>query len=623
MGFKNSGWTRGLNGLGMALCAALFVAMGMSAKEESFKSQIGNVAVGAVRGGGAISVPFITWGGDIATFYANGGLKTAPGSLFQKQGLNIELKAGDNFDQQVKDYISGKSPFLRGTFSMIGMASEVIGEDPRTRGVVFLQLTWSAGDHMVVRNTIKTANDLRGKSILLQKGGPHVGMLNDILRSARIGWDEVNVVWTKDLTGSPDSPSEKFRKDAKYDACFAISPDMASLCGGLDKTGTGAEGTVKGSRVLVSTAQLSHSIADVYVCRRDYYDANKEQITRFVAGYLKGCEEVLELKKKYDEKDARGASEYTKLMELAQDIYTKQVVPTVDDADGMISDAVFVLHPGNKEFFTNGRALTGFDTFNTQALDLAAQRGYANRRFDLMASGLDYDSATFKNYLTKMESTRAEFDQAALSKSIKEMDEGALADGTILSFSINFRPNQFDFPVEKYKDDFTHVAETAAKFGNAAVVVRGHTDTALLLKNVVDAGMKKGILERVGTPGNFKYKLNGQPFDLEKPLDVIKAIESGAFDGLSGEDGSPKDILQSIQTLSQQRADRVRDTVVSFAVKSSWLVDPKQIQPIGVGIREPIVPKPRSEEDAAKNMRVEFRLVKIPAEFRKKSDFNF
>ena len=122
-------------------CAAFLLITSLQAREESFKNQIGNVPVGAVKSGAALRVPYITWGGDIATFYANGGLKTAPGSLFQKQGLNLELTAGDNFDQQVKDYLSGKSPFLRGTFSMIGMASEVIGEDPRTRGVVFLQLT--------------------------------------------------------------------------------------------------------------------------------------------------------------------------------------------------------------------------------------------------------------------------------------------------------------------------------------------------------------------------------------------------------------------------------------------------------------------------------------------------
>ena len=48
---------------------------------------------------------------------------------------------------------------------------------------------------------------------------------------------------------------------------------MVGLCGGLRNTGT-AEGTVK-APALVSTAELSRSIADVYVCRKDFYDANK------------------------------------------------------------------------------------------------------------------------------------------------------------------------------------------------------------------------------------------------------------------------------------------------------------------------------------------------------------
>ena len=51
-----------------------------------------------------------------------------------------------------------------------------------------------------------------------------------------------------------------------------VSPDMIALCGGLQNVGSGAEGTVKGARVLVSTATMSHSIADVYVCRKDFYD---------------------------------------------------------------------------------------------------------------------------------------------------------------------------------------------------------------------------------------------------------------------------------------------------------------------------------------------------------------
>ena len=99
------------------------------------------------------------------------------------------------------------------------------------------------------------------------------------------------------ITGK-DSAAETFRKDASIDACFAISPDMQSLTGGLDKKGTGAEGTVKDAAVLVSTATMKRSIADVYACRKDFYDANKPLVEKFAAGYVKGCEELLDVKAK-------------------------------------------------------------------------------------------------------------------------------------------------------------------------------------------------------------------------------------------------------------------------------------------------------------------------------------
>ncbi len=111
---------------------------------------------------------------------------------------------------------------------------------------------------------LRTLGDLKGKTVALQQCGPRVGMLDDVLKSAQLTWNDIRVVWAKDLSASPDSPPELFRKRADIDACFAITPDMVGLCGGLTRVGTGAETTVKRARVLVSTAQLSRSIADVY-----------------------------------------------------------------------------------------------------------------------------------------------------------------------------------------------------------------------------------------------------------------------------------------------------------------------------------------------------------------------
>ena len=146
---------------------------------ESFHELVGNVRPGPAPAASNVQVPYIVWGGDVATFFANGGLTTKGGTILAEQGLSVTLVPGDDFVQQVRDYMSGKSPFLRGTFRMIGMASEVIGSDPRTKGVVLFQLTWSAGDHAVARTRIKTIKDLKGARVCLQKGGPHEGLLDE------------------------------------------------------------------------------------------------------------------------------------------------------------------------------------------------------------------------------------------------------------------------------------------------------------------------------------------------------------------------------------------------------------------------------------------------------------
>src|SRR5262245_52720432 len=51
-----------------------------------------------------LQVPYILWGGDVATYHANGGETTTAGSLFDKLGLKLRLVRGDDFGQQVKDY---------------------------------------------------------------------------------------------------------------------------------------------------------------------------------------------------------------------------------------------------------------------------------------------------------------------------------------------------------------------------------------------------------------------------------------------------------------------------------------------------------------------------------------
>jgi len=588
------------------------VALGLAAvnlrAQELFSKLVGEVKVGEVAAGGVLEVPFILWGGDVATFHANGGLATKPGTIFDRHGLNLKLTAGDNFPEQVKAYLSGRTPFLRGTFSMLGQASEVLNADPRTRPVVFLQLTWSAGDHMVSRAGLRKLNDLKPeggkkKKVALQKFGPHAGMFDDVLRSTKVGWDEVEVIWTDDVTG-PKGPAELFKKDGTIDACFAITPDMVALTGGLEKIGTGRDGTVKDSHVLVSTASLSRSIADVYACRKDFYDAHREVVEKFVAGYLKACEELLDIKKRASKKEKDALAQYKTILDMTKGIYGKEAVPDDEAADGLISDATFVGLPGNVGFFLDPKNQSGFKNRQEAAMSLAMTLHNAKAPSEFLKPDFG-DYSRIKSLGGAKSVTEISNVVEPRFKDVKLED--IRPEDAIVDFTIGFEPNEAVFEQEQYGPTFDRALKQSSTFGNAVMVVRGHADVSKVLNDFVKAGLESGHLKRLGNPGKFQYFLDGNELDLKNTKQVIEAIQKTDF-------AESKRAITALQQLSQQRAETVKKAILSFAERNNIRVDESQIKPEGVGILEPVVTQPRTVEDMAKNRRVEFRLSKVPVE---------
>jgi ABC-type amino acid transport substrate-binding protein len=591
--------------------------------EQSFSSLVGPVTVQDVSTTKPTTVPYITWGGDVAAFYANGtSLTTTPSSIYGKLGLNLKFVNGDDFIQQTKSYMTGKTPYIRGTFRMLGQASEVLGSDPRTKPVVILQLTWSLGDHIVAKEEIKTLNDLKGKKICLQQGGPHVGLMQDTLDAASLTWDDVTIVWAKDLSG-PNGPAEMMRKDKTIDAACVITPDMIGLCSGLDQKGSGAEGTIKGAHVVNSTSTMSRSIADVWAVRSDYFKSNRADVEKFVAGYFKGTEDLVKMRDAYDSSSSftQGTGPtYKKLLQFAQKTFGEEVIPTLEeDGHGLLLDASFVGLPGNISFFTDAGNLNGFEAKQKAALDLATGRGYASERRGFSPPGFDYQSiasvAGIAYKAPKKQSGRIDAESLDMFP-----DSGELDANTIVSFTISFQPNQTSFSADTYGSEFERAIKSASTFGNAVVAVRGHADPNKVLADLVRAGMAKGVIKRSGSKGNYKYFLNNKPLDLSQTQTIIDLVKSGAFDGTSP---NPRETMQAALNLSQARAAAVKKAVVNFAKTKSINLDDSQIQPVGVGIAEPLIARPKCAADALQNMRVEFRIVKVPAESINQEDFDF
>jgi hypothetical protein len=552
--------------------------------------------------GEVLEIPFVTWGGDVATLDGNGGLLTVPGSIFDRLHLKLRLSLGDDFEKQIVHYLDGQSPFLRGNLTELALVSDRLCKEPHTHPVVFLQLTWSAGDHLVSRAACRSLSDLKGKRIALGRNGQHKGMLDDILRTAGLSWSDIVVEWADDVTGA-HSPARIFREDGTIDACCVITPDMVALTGGLDKNGNGTEGTVAGAHVLVSTAQMRRSIADVYACRKDFFDTNKDRVERIIAGYLRACDEVIEARK---EKKTMGpipgrrlGGRYMDILQLARQIYGKEVLPTEDEADGLLADAIFVGLPGNISFFTDPGNLSGFEAKQRAAFNLAVAHGNAKKRWGFLRPDLDFAK------LRKLSGLRA--DPTPGPRFLPSLSPAT--ENAVTSFSITFSANQMGFEGEPFQKGFLRVTEQASLFGNGKVLVRGHADPSKILQDFVRVGLSKGLLTRKETgKGDIEYHLkDGTRMKALTMAQVVELIEKGQFDTPAD---NLKESLRSLQELSAARAAAVRRALIEFALVKHYRLDESQVQAVGVGILEPVVDWPRGLDDGERNRRIEFRIVK-------------
>ncbi|MBI4143006.1 ABC transporter substrate-binding protein [Candidatus Uhrbacteria bacterium] len=575
---------------------------------KSAAERVGPVTVGPVQCD-AVSKPcdlkFILWGGEAATFHANGlATVTTPNSIFGQLGLRFTLVPGDDPVQQARDYLSGKTPIWRGTKGMLGEFAELFSRDPRTIPVEVLQQSWSRGDHMVAVASIKTISDLKGRSVCLQPGGPHVSMCNTILQTGGLRWSDVRIVWAKDITG-PNGPAEMM-KAGKCDAAFVVTPDMIGLTGGLESACKGKECSPQGAHVLVSTAQLTRSIADVYVVRKDFYDAHRDLVAKFVAGYLKGAEAIVDIQQNPQDPTFRAILAY-----MFKTWGPGPLPGGLEDANGLVLDCAFVGHPGNVAYFTDPQNSTGAKALTAEVMDLAVTIGAATKRGTILAPDWDWNGPPFRGYLQRMNEARPQaFNVEATAQALERLTiDGAMDDRVKYSFAVRFDVDETEFDQKKYAKDFDRVLELAPKYGGAVFAIRGHVDVYQLMVDFITCGTQNGVLTRRGTTGNYHYFVNSKPLDINATLDVVAAIESGAFDRCPG--ANPRAVVDGARVTSKKRAESVRDKLLAYAKQRGKTLDASQVQAQGVGVREPIFPTPKTGDQMAENRRVEFSITVV------------
>lgn len=569
-----SRWWPSLKGV-VVMTAALAVPSAFAAAPKSVDSPalatvLAKTAVGEVAAG-PTQVPLITWGGDIATIVANGNAtRTVRGSAFANEGLDLNLVREDVFAKQVEAYMAGRSPYLRGTLGMINMAADLLNQDPRTRPVVIYQMTWSAGgDTLVVKQGIGSARDLKGKTIALQAYGPHVDYLTKILGDAGLATSDVKIRWLPDLTGTDDTPMRAFQQK-DVDAAFVITPDALVLTSG-GSVGSGAEDSVKGARILLSTKTASKIIADVYAVRSDYLAKNRKAVEGFVHGLMLGEEKLRALAGA----KPRGAEFKAAMTASAKILLDSE--QAAGDAEGLYGDAEFVGHRGNVEFLATPAYPRSLDKLDAEIQGAFASIGLASGSARLAAAGWDY--ARLAQGLSNAGKTAAEatrFDEGQVAAVVtRKQQQGTLADGELFSFEIFFQPNQNGFSADLYQEAFAKVVDLASTYGGALITVEGHSD----------------------------------------PMAYLRDKKAGKPDVVLGQ------IKQAAKNLSLSRAVAVRDSVLAYAQSKGVSLDASQFAVVGHGIANPKSGlcgsdpcAPKNEREWRDNMRVQFRIIQVEAE---------
>ena len=355
--------------------------------------------------------------------------------------------------------------------------------------------------------------------------------------------------------------------DGKADAAFAIIPDaLAATNNGA--VGTGAEGSIKDARILLSTKTASNVIYDVFAVRSQFASQNAGKVQSFVSALLKGRESLGEkIKAKDEETLKRGAK-----------LLLDDASATADMA-GMYADAAHATWAENRAFLegTSGRTLA---VVSDKVQEDFVTMGLLSRKVPLQSADLDFEA--LKAGLANTGTSPSEkFDKAAVAKVLTQKQQtGSLGEGELYSFEIYFQPSQNTFSADQYKAEFDKAIELLSIYGGAILTVEGHSDPLGYLKK--------------------KYKEKATPLLLQKQK-------------------------QAALNLSYSRANAVKQSLIDYGKSQNVLLDESQFGVVGHGITHPgfslddkgdIDEKnaPKSKEEWNRMRRVKFRLIQVEAE---------
>ncbi len=428
------------------------------------------------------------WAGWAPIIHANEGFKA--GRVWQAPGgkpFKVELVLIDNPVTMRDAYAAGEVHIGWATLDMVPLFLEGLVDrsgapkDSRAMPRIYQQVDFSnGGDGIVVREGIKTVGDLAGKKLVLAQNSPSQFFALNMLVAGGLQPGDVDMVYTDDAFQA----AAAFNANKDIAGCVSWAPDIYNL----EK--------VKGNRMLVTTQTANRLIADVWFARADFAKDHPDKVEAIVRGIFDAMEDL----------KTEGAK--AKVAELMADGYN---IPASDTIE-MLADAHSTNWAENYQFFINRNNPANFERIWKQAYRLYRNIGAISNPPVPFDQVMDFSVIQKLGAEPKYADTKDEYTRTLAPKSLSAIraENEEILTNTVV---IHFFPNSADFrkkiirkvdgrEVEEPYDPradlvLGEVATLAQQFGNARIVIEGHTDSSM--KGRVPATMVKELsLERAG-----------------------------------------------------------------------------------------------------------------------------
>jgi NitT/TauT family transport system substrate-binding protein len=438
------------------------------------------------------------WAGWLPVIAANGGTKPNPDSIFAKKyGFRVQMDLVDDPVAARDAFAAGQAHTLWGTADMMVLMAPELVRDSRTAPRIVQQIDWSnGGDGIVVRSSIKSVADLRGKTVTLAKNSPSEYYLTSLLLSAGLRPADIKPLYT----ATAFEAAAAFVSDRRVDACVSWAPDIYNI-----------PDRVTGTRILSSTSDANKLIADVYAVRADFARDHPDVVEGLVSGIFEGMDRVKE-----------NPEEAAKWMADAFGMKPEDVMAMRNDA-----------HPTNfaenVQFFLNSSNPTNFErTWNSAS--------YVYRELGAINAPVAFDQVMDFSFLQAIQKkgTFAHQKDESVATFTPSSFRKVPAEAPILTqtIRINFFPNSAN-PYEPARDEsgsviqgklydpnvsatLERVARLVGQFSRAIILIEGHTDSSMKGRVPVEA-VKELSLERAEAIKQAlidKYKFDPDKFSI-------------------------------------------------------------------------------------------------------------